>query len=163
MYRSRAVQMPINVPDCSGLVEKLQKLVIILARRVNTCELASLVASPVNNSKDIKFLHQSTGRPPAPGRTNTHVKKQAKHTDDSGSLRIKATFSCEPSMARRSGRAVVNYVRDAHTLITGIKCRDSIFSFFIPNVVGFPVCKNESTPPEKKYLQKSRGFSEKVI
>ena len=146
--------MPINVPDCSGLVEKLQKLVIILARRVNACELASLVASPVNYSKDITFMHQSTGRPPAPGRTNTHVKKQAKHTGDSGSLRIKATFSCEPSMARKSGRAVVNYAQDAHTFITGIKCRDSIFSFFIPNMICFPVCKNESTPPQKNLFGK---------
>ena len=46
----------------------------------------------------LKFLHQSTGRLPVIGCTNTTMdnkSKKAKHINDPRSLQIKASFSCQ--------------------------------------------------------------------
>ena len=55
----------------------------------------------VTYSTGIYFLHQSTGPLAVPGYTNMHTisTQWGKHINDTSSLRIKATFSCEVTRA----------------------------------------------------------------
>ena len=106
----------------------------------------------VSYSTDILFLHQSTGRLPVHGCTNTHGlhvnRNKAKHINDARSLRTKATFSCEVNHASMHHAGPGTWLATGHVVVYVVVPGLSISLVHIYMKV-IPILSNSKIHPRK--------------